>query len=153
MVEKKNPDYSASAVNLTNHEDVKEALDELHGSQKYLAHLQVVLKERNEELMAEIDAVAGTISGLAQNIRTLIDTHGSYQDIEAGAYAVKQMRKTVSYEPALVRDNLDVKCAAMVIIESVDKVSLGRLVKAGIVSQEQADLCGIAKIDYAYIIK
>jgi len=151
---KSNPDYSASAVMLTNPGKVMVQYAILKVQQTKMAYLQGQAEASiPQELRDEIFETQKLIETKNKELREAIDELGSYQNVEAGEYAVKQMRKTVNYEPALARDNLDPKCAAMVIVESVDKVALNRLVKAQMVTQEEADLCGIAKIDYAYIIR
>ena len=154
MVEKKNADYSASAVNLVNPVEVSSLLHCLRAARGSLQEVAQRIEDSiPAELKAEREKLVQESTAMELKLRENIETFGSYQDVAAGEYALKQMRKTVAYEPSLVRDNLEPKLAQMVIIESVDKTKLSGLVKGGFISQEQSDRCGIAKIDYAIIIK
>lgn len=151
---KANPDYTASAFNLTNDPAVGVALFTLQGKRHLNEELlglieesiPVDLKEKRGALLLEIQAAE-------KEVRELIETHGSYQDVEHGSYAVKQAKHTINYEPALVRENLAPNAAAMVIIEAVNVPALKGLVTGGIIEQSVMEKCGIAKISYAYIIR
>lgn len=56
MSDKKNPDYSQSAVNLVNPPELKELVEEWKGSQKYLASLNEKAKALiPTELQAELN--------------------------------------------------------------------------------------------------
>ena len=154
MAEKRNPDYTASAVNLVNPPEVLQLLSNYHSQsieiENVKKQIEACVPHELADMLYQLEEYH-TRTNTA--LRKAIDEHGSYQDIEQGLYAVKQAKHTVSYEPKLVRDNLESKLADMVIIEAVDKVKLSGLVKGSFITQEQADKCGIARIDYAYIVK
>lgn len=151
---KKNPDYESSAVKLVNSPQIRDFLVIIRETESTLIAQRAIAEACIPiEVKTRIAELEQAVNTQREGMKKLIDEFGSYQDIENGYYAVKQMRKTVAYEPKLVRDNLDEKLAGMVIIEAVDKTKLAGLVKGGFITQEQADQCGIAKISYAYIIQ
>lgn len=154
MVEKKNPDYTASAVNLVNPVGVQEMYRTFQINRKAQAEAAAKIEASiPADLRLERLCLEAKGDEIMKQLRELIDTQGSFQNIEAGEYAVKQAKHTVSYEPSLVRDNLSDQYANMVIIEAVDAVKLKGLVTGGFIDQSVADRCGIAKISYAFIIK
>lgn len=154
MAEKKNPDYSASAVNLCNPPEVK---DLLFGQLQRLVSLEDMRMRADSyipaELKAEIAKLEAEIVAEDKGIRGYIDTFGSFQDIEAGHYAVKQRRESITYQPTLVRRNLPENVAAMVIVETVDTKKIDGMVKGGFITTEDAKKCGEVKEMFAYIIK
>jgi hypothetical protein len=154
MTEKKNPDYSASAVNLTNPPEVQELLMAQRQRQTAL----VVLCDQADacvpaELKAQIAELESTIAAEQAGIKGYIDTFGSYQNLETGMYGVKQRRESVTYSPELMRKYLDPKIANLVIVESVDTRKLDGLIKGGFVTPEEVRGCGEAKESFAYIIR
>ena len=151
---KANPDYTASAVNLTNDAVVGVALFKLQAKR----HLNDELLEKIEEsIPADLKEKRGAllldIQAAEKEVRELIETCGSYQDVEHGSYALKQAKHTINYEADLVRDNLTPKAAAMVLYEAVNVPALKGLVTGHLIDQSVMDKCGIAKISYAFIIK
>src|SRR3990167_5132663 len=102
MVEKKNPDYSASAVMLTNPPQLGGLLKGLHCEQTAFdtlnkevdACIPQGLKDNIAKVQKEID-----ISMKA--IKSAIDLYGSYQDVDKGEYAVKQKRESINFKPEL----------------------------------------------------
>lgn len=154
MTEKKNIDYSASAVNLTNSLDVCALLQTLQIEQMTL----VSLRKESDDLVPQhlkdfIIKSTKKIEEIEKAIRQAIDLFGSYQDVENGMYAIKQRRESISYKPELVRQYAPSKVASFVLIESVDSKALDALVKAGQLTPEQARQCGEAKESFAYIVK
>lgn len=151
---KTNPDYSASAVMLVNNPKVGIALFKLQAKRALNDELLNKMEDCiPDELKTKRGELLSEMIVLEKELKTLIETEGSYQDVEHGSYAVKQAKHTVSFEPALVRDNLTDQYANMVIVEAVDKVKLEGLVKGGFIDQSVANKCGIAKISYVFIIK
>lgn len=154
MVEKKNPDYSASAVNLTNSDQINEQFELMQNQQSKLNEINKKIEDSiPEELKQSRHEIEERITDTVQGIRKLIDEHGSYQDIEKGWYAIKQRRESITYQPILVRRLLPDNVASLVLVESVDTKKLDGLIKGGIVTQEQAKACGEVKETFAYIIR
>jgi hypothetical protein len=118
--EKKNNDYSKTAVNLTNPPQVKELLDKLHG---YQALKENIEQEIPEELQKRLADVAKLIADTDKAIRSAIITYGSYQDVELGHYGVYQEVNTPEYhadcfvgreiykdfEPVVIQPTINVK--------------------------------------------
>lgn len=151
MSEKKNTDYSASAVNLVNPVEVGCKLAELAQLKINQARLEAVLQAYPE--YGEL-AVLHRAQGLLEvQIKELIDEQGSFQDLEAGIYAVKQRREKLTYQVDLVIQHLSSKLADLVLVKTVDSKALDGLVKGKLVTPEEARQCATVKEDFAYIIK
>ncbi len=154
MTEKKNPDYSGSAVMLTNPPQVMIDLQAIRGLNNQMAELQEKVKlcipQEIKDEIAKVQAKLDEASGI---IRADIETYGSYQDIDKGEYALKQKRESIIYKPELVRQYAPSKVASFVLIESVDTKALDALVKAGQLTPVEARQCGEVKESFAYIIK
>jgi len=99
-----NIDYTKSAVNLKNPFTIQPMLEMLKGAQSVLAERKAELKERNKDLVAEIERRETELSDLVTEIRLEIDRVGSYQDLETGLYAVKQRKVSYSYDASLFED-------------------------------------------------
>ncbi len=154
MTEKKNTDYSASAVNLINPPQVEGLLRDLQTEQISAAQLRNQADALiPDELKTKIKQHDDRATKLASDIRKAIDELGSYQDLVKGWYAIKQRRESVIYKPELVRQYAPSKVASFVLVESVDSKALDALVKAGQITPEVAKQCGEIKESFAYIIK
>jgi hypothetical protein len=150
MTEKRNADYSASAVGLGEHASVKIELD------AYIA-----FKDDEERLRGVVESMpefkawveAGTkANNQKTKVQMEIDGYGSYQDIESGHYAVKQRRLSVSYLPEKVKQ-FTPDFAKAVIEEVVNKTKVEGLIKGGLITKEQVDLISDKSETFAYIIK
>ena len=151
MTEKKNPDYSQSAVYLCNPDEVYTLMLNRLSLAEKLAVLRAELGKTVLAIMIAEKEI--TLSELDGEIRNAIDKFGSYQDVEGGVYAVKQRRESIAYQPELVRQYAPSKVASFVLIETVDSKALDALVKAGQLTAEDARRCGEVKESFAYIIK
>jgi len=151
MVEKKNTDYSTSAVRLCNPPEVEAELTKLHEGEAYVERL----KRKLEEIPTYQSLQNGLniVEAIKADIKQLVETYGSYQDVERGWYAVKQRRESVAYTPELVRKYAPAKIANFVIIEAVDAKAMDAMVKAGQLSQEDARQYGEVRETYATIIR
>ena len=154
MTEKRNPDYSGSAVLLTNPPQVMELLAQYHGEQKVLS----MLREKADASVPQgiKDGIAlhtKMMTDIDKAIHQAIDEFGSYQDIDKGEYALKQKRESIIYKPELVRQYAPSKVASFVLVESVDSKALDALVKAGQLTPVEARQCGEVKESFAYIIR
>jgi len=152
MPEKKNPDYSATAVNLCNPPEILEKLKALRDYQKVIKENEDALSEnRNFITIQQALKDVGVISG---EIKALIETQGSYQDIEKGLYAVKQMRTSESYDAEKFKINYPAYVPA-VIVDSVNKDALTGLLKGNLIKHDKLLEQGviIEKHTYAYKIE
>ena len=150
--ERKNPDYTASAINLVNPAEVKALLIN-----------RCQLEEGHRKAAALLEAttsyqlVANLTDQLRENyeqLKLLIDQMGSYQDQNQGWYAIAQRKVSYRYIPERVRAEIPAPLSQSLMIEEVDKTRLERLVKAGLVTQQQAENCKeVTKSETAYIIR
>ncbi|MEQ4489697.1 MAG: hypothetical protein AAC990_04960 [Dehalococcoides mccartyi] len=145
MVVKANPDYSESAFNLTNSAELSEMLN-----QRRYMEVRIV----GARTMAGLPAMEQDLAALDNKIKQLIDTLGSFQDVETGRYAVKQRRQSIIYSPAKIREYLPAKYAEAVIDEHVNEKVLTSLIKGGQISDEIVpQLSADTRETYAYIIQ
>jgi len=154
-MEKKNTDYSASAVNLTNPETVASYLTIYHTDCQSLADLQAQAAACvPPDLQAKIRDYQQSLTNAQQYLRTLIDSDGSYQDIERGIYAVKQRKVSISYNPQILRGKHPAE-AALVIEEMVNGTKLAGLIKGGLLDLATLKAEGSSKETetFTYIIK
>lgn len=149
MPERKNPDYSESAIALVNPPDVLKMLMERQTVLNEISDLDSVMKAYPE--YEQMTLRQQEIATLEQKIRGAIDRFGSYQDTINGVYGVKQIRRTVSFIAEKIRQVMPQYAEA--VIDGVNKTKMNGLLKGGLITQEQADQCSQTKEDYAYIIK
>lgn len=90
---RKNPDYSASAVNLTNPQQVRELLSAYHAQ---VAALDGIAKEMEALIPETLREQRAVLDKIHRAIRQAVDAFGSYQDVESGWYALKQRRESIS---------------------------------------------------------
>lgn len=146
----KNPDYSESAVNLTNSQELRDML---------MAHRQKAgdfnalkeLLERTDESKA-LEAAGDALHDLDAQIKETIDRLGGFQDMAEGLYALRQRRLSLTYIPKLVKTILS-SFAEAVIEEVVNKKKMEGLLKGGLITEEQAEACAERSESLAYIIK
>lgn len=152
---KKNTDYSASAVNLCNPVVIQEAHEVLRGIQQKKLDLQDRINACiPNELKVELANLEKEELSHINELKWQIDQFGSYQDLMAGFYALKQRKVSLSYDPNVLRIKHP-KEAELVITEVVDSKKLDGLVKAGLLDKGSLITEGITKEteSYAYIIK
>ena len=154
---RKNIDYSASAVNLTNSVQLLVDLRAMRGLTDQIAELQAkmdaCIPQDLKDLMSSLQT---QLNGCSQGVRTDIDTYGSYQDLDSGMYAVKQRKVSVSYDPARFKF-LYPQYAPAIIVESVDTAKLKGLIKGGLLKEEDLKHPDVAIAketeSFAYIVK
>ena len=149
---KKNPDYTNSAIDLCNSAVVIELYGQWKEANDKYKELNMVLAEQNQVLMKSIEEQRGLIGEFQVKLMEAIEQYGSYQDVDAGEYAVKQARTSEVYIPERVRKNIP-QYAEAVIEEIVNKEKVGGLLKGGLITQEQVDAISEKSESYAFIIK
>ena len=155
MTEKRNPDYTASAINLCNLDEVRQALVELYTAQAQLKVLQGEVDALiPQELQDNIVAVSKDVAGLNQNVREAIEAHGSFQDIENGNYALQQVKKSSVYHVDPFKEHF-AKHVGSVVEETINKKALEGMVKGGLIQQGDLEIFKIVTYDEtrAFIIK
>jgi len=149
----KNPDYTESAINLTNPEKVMALMSELALQQVTLescqAKAEALIPKALKDEIAEFERTIGVITGL---VRDKINEEGSYQDIELGIYAIAQRKVSVTYDPVRARVAIP-DYAKAVIKETVDKTAVKGLLKGKLVTKEQVNLFSDEDFTVSYIIK
>lgn len=146
----KNPDFSESAVNLTNSPELR---DMLVARRETITEVKVA-----EELLWEteqwqrFDIQQKLLGKLNDAIKETMSRLGGFQDIEQGLYALGQRRVTITYIPKLVRSILP-KLAEALIEEVVNKKVMDGMLKGGVVTAAQAQTCSEEKENLAPIIK
>jgi len=148
----KNPDYTESAVNLCNPDEVREALVKLAELKSQLDNAEMALAASPEYKHASDCAVR--VEEVEANIKGLVEKHGSYQQPVCGAYAVKQRKVTMVYSVSLVKAKLpDLAGDIIVTEETVDKKAIERLIKDGFTTEEAVAQCGRPRESFVYIIE
>jgi len=147
---KANPDYTESAVNLINPPEVKVALDLYHQLEKEKTELAEKLEAF--ELFNEYTEAMKKVQEQEKLVRELVETHGSYQDIETGAYAIKQKRLSVKFLPEQVRIHIPAY-AESVIEEVVNGGKIANLLKDRLINKTQVANIAETKETFAFIVK
>jgi len=154
MADKKNIDYKASAVNLTNPIEIISLMEKYRKEESHIGILSLEIQDCIPQALRDRLEIAEKYhSETNQVIRTAIDQFGSYQDTDVGEYAIKQRRESITYKPELVRCYAPSKVASFVLIESVDTKAMDAMIKTGQITSEQVKQCGETKESFAYIIK
>ena len=151
MAEKKNPDYTNSAVKLCNPDQVKELLDRLHTLQAELIYQKDNIPP---ELKKAIEDSEQKIKDTTAAIKGAIEQFGSYQDVEAGVYGVYNRRITKEYHADPFKTKYP-QFAEAVIVETVDAKKLQGLIKGGLVGEEELKERGVITESeaFAYYIR
>ncbi len=149
---KKNPDYTASAVKMCNPPEFKVALEARAAHLDRIANLKAQLEAYPE--WGELQFVQNELVKHDEMIHSMIDSLGSYQDIERGLYAVKQRKLTKQYSAGQFEANYP-EFAPAVIKKAVDTVKLNGLVKGGLISEDamRRALVMTETETFAYIIR
>ena len=154
-MEKKNTDYSASAVKMVNSKVVADLMETLHVLR---ADYDEAIKTRNAsipvELQTKVIETEAAVNGMADTIKSAIEQYGSYQDLDKGWYAVKQRKVSKSYDAPNFKLAYP-QYAPAVIIETVDTTKLNGLIKGGLLTEDYLKTLDIIKESesFAYIIK
>ncbi len=131
----KNPDYTASAENLTNYPQVLKCLESLSIADKVAR--EAFQEATNTDAYKRYERLKTDADTQRDYVTELIKNRGGYQDVERGIYGLVQLRRSYDYKIDLVKTNLEPKIAQMCIIETVDKKAVEGLVKGGFITPEQ----------------
>lgn len=148
----KNPDYTASAVKLTNAPEVKALLDEWQAAKQLADEAQEQMQAELLKLPSVINfnTANDTVAEARATLEKTIIEFGGFQDIEQGLYALQQVRKLTTYDADKIRKNISKY--ADVILSGVDTVKLKGLVKGGLVTPEQVAKCSEVKESHRFVI-
>jgi hypothetical protein len=146
-----NKDYSKSAKNLCNPPELEGYLMALRGLNEEKARYELALSET--DLAKQIDFYSKQIDSIKAAIKELVRDSGSYQDLDAGLYAIQQIKRTVTYMPSKVKEFLpDYKDA--IVKEFADGEVIAGLLKAKLIDPKKAELCEkVTESEDTFIIK
>lgn len=145
--QKRNPDYTSSAVNLCNPPEIERLLIDCHSTQTQIDDLDATLKVYPEyEQMVELQQ---KLAGHRKAIEQAIEEYGSYQEIELGWYGLKQKAVTIKYEVGDF-ENAYPEYARAVIIKAIDAKKLDGLIKGGLLFMENLEAIGVIKKSESY---
>jgi len=139
MTDKKNPDYTASAVSITNPVEIEILLGQRKSAENQIAGFRKTLEE--DQIYQDIKRGELFIADIDKKLVALIDEKGGYQDTDAGLYALRQRRISLSYDPEELRHRIP-KWADAVISEVVDPKQVSQLIKSKLITE--ADVEGAA---------
>ena len=149
-----NPNYHNSCHNLTNPETTHAALESWRDCVAALADVEAAIEESiPADLRTLRDECARAIDTARESLKVLIDSDGSYQDVFAGHYAVKQSKNATVYHPDQCRVAIP-QFAAVVIEETVNTDKIKGLLKGGLISETDVEKFSTKEpLSPAYIIK
>ena len=150
----KNIDYTQSAEQLTNPESVRLLLVKRLGLNSAIQRKQDELAMRNVDLLLDIKTLNMNLDINKAEIENAVQTDGGYQDVNAGLYALRQKRVSVTYDPGLFKTVYPMYAPA-VIKEVVDVDKLNGLLKGGLLTRTGLLDFSISteKLSYAFIIR
>lgn len=143
-------DFTASAENLSNPDEVGHLLQALHAAQDDAIALHLKLRETAAELVEALDSKQLEIAAIELDLKGdakrkivgAIERYGSYQDTERGWYAVRyrQMRKT--YHVDKLREHF-ARFAELCIEEMVNVAALQGQVKGKLLTEDELRRTGV----------
>ena len=147
-------DYSNSAIDLKNPLEVRDLLLAYGKAQdaRDIAQgkLQAIIDKLPEQV--EFTKAVADMAQAHKAVKAAIDRCGSYQDIPAGLYALKQGRTSVAYNPNMVREMMP-QFASAVITEVVDSTKIHGLIKGGLLDAVTQERIAVrTELAPAYII-
>jgi len=128
---KDRPNYENSAENLCNPPEVGGKLTELHSYQEEIKRLEDLLTEN--AIYQSLMGYQKQVADLTAQIKDLVDAQGSYQNLEAGDYAVKYRRMIKSYHVEPFKIHYE-KYISAVIEETINVKTLEGMVKGGVIN-------------------
>lgn len=152
MPEKKPVDYTNSAENLCNPEEIGTKLVELSYLKGKQRQAEQILADMTtyKELQETLKLISDTIA----QIKDMVDAQGSYQNLEEQLYAVKYRRISKSYRAQPFIENYP-KYAPAVIVQSIDVKILDSLLKGGLLNIEDLKDKGVVEeiVSFAYYVR
>lgn len=146
------PDYTNSAENLCNPEEVKALLTRHFGLKGSIAEMEKEL-EADPAYRNLVNSQAQLLE-LEKEIKKAIETYGSYQDIEGGHYAVKYRRLKKGYHVEPFKKQYPQFIPA-VVEEAINVKALEGLVKGNLITEEHLKVGGVIteEAQYAFFIR
>jgi hypothetical protein len=152
---KKNTDYSASAVDISNPEPTVIAYAKWLESKAMLERATLEIDAKiPAELITARDAAQKAVDLSYKELHDMVITSGGMQDLEAGRYALQQRRVSKSYAVEPFKMHFG-EFTPAVLVEAINTVALEGLVKAGRITESSLKAAGglQEKETMAFIIK
>ena len=149
---KKKADYTNSAVKLCNPDQVRDLTVEKRRLENLVAACQEKLKTNKAYLqLQDHERALGEIAG---KIKKAIDDFGSFQDIEAGVYALKYKRISKVYHVDPFKEHY-AKYATAVVEETINAKALEGIIKGGLIEEADLKMHKVITEDvgYAYYVR
>lgn len=144
---KKNPDYSESAINLCNPEEIGVKLAKLHQTQEQIRQLEETLQ--GNDTYKEYLKVGKMIADITAQIKDMVEAQGSYQDIEAGSYAVKYKRISKVFHTEPFKEHYP-KFVSAVVVETINAKALEGIIKGGLIEEADLKMHKVITEDFGY---
>lgn len=152
---KANPDYSASAKDLSKPLATVSAYKVWQEAKSILekAELEIEAKIPTELINAR-DLARENLERVYKELKETIANNGGFQDIEAGQYALQQKKVSKSYDAVEFGKRFP-QYKEAVVIPSVNVKALEGLFKGGLIKEDEPGMleCTNEKIDYVTIIR
>jgi len=153
--ERKNPDYTASAKDLSSPEPTIKAYENWWASKTALEKAELEIEAKiPSELITARDNAQTAVQEAFNILKELVTDLGGFQNLETGEYALQQRKISRSYavEPFKIHCG---EYTPQVLIEAIDGKALESLIKAGKLKEDALKERGIIieKETFAYIIK
>lgn len=126
---KQNPDYTKSAINLCNPPEVETILSEYGSIEDELLAEKTALADESFVRMEAIKVLTVRLTECKAKMLEAVKANGSYQDIEAGVYAVLARTISRDWDLAAVKELVDPRFHAACIVEAVDGEVIKSLIK------------------------
>ena len=150
MSEKKNPDYTASAVSITNPVEIEILLGQRKAVSGQVGELLNTLEQN--PIYKDIQEGKATLAGIDKQLVALIDEKGGYQDTDTGLYALRQRRISLSYIPERLRECIP-QWASALISEVVDPKKVSQLIKSKLITESEIEVATTRKETTRIIIE
>jgi hypothetical protein len=149
---KRNTDYSQSAINLCNPPEVRTLLDNYVALQSEIDNLDLTLRAMPE--YEQLTERQQSLASARKEIEQTVEKYGSYQDVDAGRYGLKQRAVTIRYEVGDF-ENCYPEFVPAVLTKSINVEALKGLLKGGLLGEEGLRRIGVIqeKETFRFIIK
>ena len=133
--------FEASAVNLCNPPEIGDKLKELHIAQEQAKLFEAALAE--EDNFKEMKRFEQMAVDLTAQIKGMVDTQGSWQNLEDETYAVKYERKTPVYGNLPSFKKNFPKFVELCVKEAIDVNALKGQIKGRLITEKQLEDAGV----------
>jgi hypothetical protein len=155
MVEKKNTNYEASAVNLTDSPVTIDAYTQYRNAVESLSKASRAIDDAVPvELIKIRDAASTWVDDCFKNVKATIEKYGGFQNLQDGHYALQQRRVSKEYHAGVLEVEYP-QLTSDVLVTAINVPALEAIIKRGAVTEEELKKTGVitTKESLAFIIK